>query len=224
MDRIRKVWVCAAVFVVLAVAAQASMGTVNISNLGYFNEKATVTGGGLSGKEVWSGVYTWNVAGWTGQGQYVPGWGFCIELAQLGTVGWLDLIALDQAPLPALYGTPTGMTKADAIRELWGRFFDPAWAAGSDTGKAEAFGAAIWEIVYETEATWDVSSGAGFLATDLDATQANAWLDALDGNGPKASNLVALSRIDGQDYVVQIPEPATLLILGLGSMLCRRKK
>jgi len=224
MDRAGKLWVCAAAVMLCAAAAQASMGTVNISNIGYYNQKANVWGGGLTGKEIWSGVYTWNVVGWTGLGQYVPGWGFCLELPQEGKSGWLDLIALDQAPLPPLYGTPMGMTKADAIRELWGRFFDPAWKTGGDPGKAEAFSAAIWEIIYETDATWDVSSGTGFYATNLDATQANTWLSALDGTGPKADNLVALSRDDGQDYVVEIPEPATMLVLGLGGLLRLRKK
>ncbi len=224
MDRAGKLWLCVVVFVGVVVAAQASMGTVNISNLGYYNQKANVWGGGFTGQEVWSGVYTWNVVGWTGLGQYVPGWGFCIELAQQGQSGVLGLIALDQAPRPPEHGTPMGLTKADAVRELWGRFFNPAWATGGDAAKAEAFGAAIWEIVYETDATWDVTTGAGFKATNLDAAQANLWLSQLNGQGPMANNLVATSSAERQDYVVQIPEPVSLILLAAGAGLLRRRR
>lgn len=217
-------WTVMVVAICLIVAGtQAAVGTVNLQGRGYYNETAVLYGGGLNGVEAWSGVYTWTVVGWTGLGKDVPGWGFCLELAQEGKNGWHDLLELQDAPLPSQYGTPMGMVKADYIRELWGRYFDPAWPTGADTQKAEAFSAAIWEIVYETESIWDVTSGTGFKATGVEqAALANSWLASLNGQGPKATNLYAVSRDDGQDYVVQIPEPMTILILALGSIWVRR--
>ena len=123
--------------------------------------------------------------------------------------------------------TPIGTTKANYIRELWGRDFNPAWTTGADRQMAEAFGAAIWEIIYETDPTWDVTSGTGFHATGIEqAATANLWLSQLDGDPAYfANNLVATSSPDGQDYVVQIPEPMTVMYSRLGALsIVRRRK
>ena len=119
-----------------------------------------------------------------------------------------------------------GMTKANYIRELWGRDFDPAWATGANTQMAEAFNACIWEIIYETDPVWDVTSGTGFYATGIEqAATANLWLSQLNGDTNYfANNLVATSTPDGQDYVVQIPEPATLSLLAVGAAAFLRRR
>lgn len=219
------VWVVGVLLV--AVSAEATLlGTVNIQNRNNaLSDQCKLWGGSLVGVTAKTGVYSWTNAGSTGLGQYVPDWGFCIELPQQEKNGWHDVIPLQEAPLPPLYGSPMGIAKADAIRELWGRFFDANWLTGADKQKAEAFSTAIWEIVYETDATWNVSSGTGFYAINIEQVAlANSWLSQLDGTGPKADNLVAISTEEWQDFVVQIPEPATLAMLALGSLLVLRKK
>jgi hypothetical protein len=208
--------------IVLTSTASATLGTANIQghNNG-LSDIGTVWGGGLSGVTGRTGVYSWTNAGGTGLGTLVPDWGFCIELIRGPYTGWHNVIPLNEAP----NSKPMG-AKADLIRELWGRHFNPTWTApGGNTQMAEAFGTAIWEIIYETDPTWDVTSGPGFYATGIEQyATANAWLNELDGTGPRA-NLAAISTLDGQDYVVQVPEPATITLLGLGALsLLRRKR
>jgi hypothetical protein len=69
---------------------------------------------------------------------------------------------------------------------------------------------------------WDVTinssaGGRGFRAEYLDATMANKWLHSLTGSGPKA-DLLAFSHNGQQNYLVAVPEPATVLLLGLGAV------
>jgi hypothetical protein len=143
--------------------------------------------------------------------------------------GLHDVIPVEEAPIPSLYGSPMGTIKANYVRELWGRNFDPAWTAGVNTQMAEAFNACLWEIIYETTSettTWDVTSGTGFYATDIEEwATANSWLDQLDGNATYyVDNLLAISTPDGQDFLVQVPEPTTLTLLVMGSLLYGRIK
>jgi hypothetical protein len=125
-----------------------------------------------------------------------------------------------------------GTTKANYIRELWGRHFDPAWTTGANKKLAEAFGASLWEIIYETDPVWDVTKGPGFRATGIEqATTANAWLHELNGDTAYfVNNLAATSSPYGQDYLIQIPkstivpEPMTVIILGLGTLTVMRRR
>ena len=227
----RRMFFVAVVLVGIALTSTASatlLGTVDVQNHNNgLSDIGTVWGGGLSGVTGYTGVYSWTITDSTGLGAVVPNWGFCIELTQEPYNGWQNVIPLDEASLPAAYGTPVGNTKADYIRELWGRDFNPAWTTGADRQMAEAFGAAIWEIIYETDPVWDVTSGTGFHATGIEqAATANLWLSQLDGDPAYfAKNLVATSSPYGQDYLVQIPEPVTAVILGFGVLsVVRRRK
>jgi hypothetical protein len=225
-----KVLVLLAAIVVFGVtpASATLLGTVNIQNHNQaYSEQGQLWGGSLTGGTYYTGVYSWTNMGGTGAGVAVPNWGFCIELTQPAQNGWQNVIPLDEAPMPAMpiYGTPMGVTKANYIRELWGRFFDPTWSTGSNRQYAEAFSVCLWEIIYETDPVWNVTSGAGFRAGSIQqAATANLWLSQLNGDTAYfAAGLVATN--DGQDYIVQIPEPATLSLLAVGAVaLLRRRK
>jgi hypothetical protein len=227
--------------VLFAVNAQATiLGTVNIENhnnaLSDIGQLFSPSLGSGSGGSYYTGIYSWTNMGGTGLGTQVPNWGFCIELTQGPYNGWQNLIRLEEAPESMAMGT----TKANYIRELWGRDFDPTWITNPTTANkqlAEAFGACLWEIIYETggsPATWNVLTGSGFHAAGIeDATTANGWLRSLNGDTAYfANNLAATSTPNGQDYLVQlptpippIPEPATICLLGFGALsLIRRKK
>jgi len=226
--RVRSFAVAVLIGIALASTASATLvGTVNIRNHNNgLSDRGTLWGGGLHGVTGYTGVYSWTNAGGTGLGTEVPNWGFCIELTQGPSNGWQNVVPLNEASAPAI-----GTTKANYIRELWGRDFDPAWATGANKKLAEAFGVALWEIIYETSSTWNVTSGPGFRAAGIEqAATANFWLSQLNGNTAYfANNLFATSSPCGQDYLVQIPpiipEPMTVIMLGLGAIsVVRRRK
>lgn len=217
--------------VMTSVASATISGTVKLVNHSNpFSDTATIYGGGLNGLTGYTGIYSWTNAGSTGAGEYVPNWGFCIELTQSPYTGWYTMADLEMSPQPVAYGGPMGTLKANAIRELWGRYFDPAWTTGANKQFAEAFEASLWEIIYETSSTWDVTTGPGFRATGIQqAATANTWLNSLNGNTAYfAQNLAVATSLNGQDFLTQIPEPATVFMLAMGGLLTgwiqKRKK
>jgi hypothetical protein len=77
---------------------------------------------------------------------------------------------------------------------------------------------------------WDVTIDGtvgvgGFRGDYLDSVAANNMLHSLDGTGPRA-DLRVFSYNGQQDYVVAVPEPATIFLLGMGGVfsLMRRRK
>jgi hypothetical protein len=188
------------------------------------------------GNEVVAGVYSLDKTSDTGIGDTwhngsIPG--FCMELQELAPhTTYTYQVVMPENVYNSVIGTTLGITKANYLRELWGRYYDASWgAAGPFTDQqnqsAEAFAAAVWEIIYEdlpgSPLGWDVTidstpGAGGFAATALDADTANKWLHELTGSGPKA-DLRAFVTGGAQDYLVAVPEPATVLMLGLGGLL-----
>jgi len=215
------------------------MHTVEIVNtdLGA-SRPMTVWGGGLDGVAVYGGAYMFKKTDGSGEGKSWPNGelsGFCVELDEPAPeiISKYSVIPLEKGP----FSGPMGTTKAKYISELWGRYYDPSWAGGgSYTSKqnvqAGAFAAAIWEILYEelpaTPLKWNVSvdgsAGAGGFYTNFgDSALANSWLHSLDGTGPRA-DLRILSHDGSQDYIVAVPEPATIVLLGFGCVLSWLRK
>ncbi len=236
----------ATVFAIPCLAAQAAPSdSVKIEFTGHgANEIIDVWGGGQNGASVYSGVYTLDKDGGTGEGNIWPDGSlgtFCIELNQYVPT---EQVKYDVKATENVYNSYLadyiGTDKASYISELWGRFFKPSWQGGGpftsqQNSDAAAFAAAIWEIIYEDFPTsssdaWDVTIDGtaglgGFKATGVDSTTANAWLAILDGTGPMA-DLRAFVNCCKQDYIIEVPEPATIAMLGLGGVLSlvRRKR
>ncbi len=190
--------------------------------------------------EAEAGVFRLYKTGDTGVGstwRNGPIGGFCVELNQAPpqyttsySVGMPDDMTVSYT------GATLGTTKANYLRELWGRYYDPAWAQNGTSAEANrsaaAFAAAVWEIVYEnmsnTGPRWDVTADGtagpgGFLALTVDTAMANRWLQSLTGSGPKA-DLRVFSSSSGQEYLVAVPEPATIVLLGLGGLCSLRRR
>ena len=239
------VLVCLVSSVVIANPAFAVLsGTIYISgDNNKLSGQANIRGGGDNGR-FYTGIYSWTTSNATGTGTLVPNWGFCIDLPQrnINATYGVDSDIMNY-PLPAAYGTPMSVERANLIRELWGRYYDPAWVTNptlNNINLAGAFGCDIWEIIYETardkkgKLILNISSGPGFTASNLSGGKkglANSWLASLTGNGPLANGLLVVTSNTSQDFLVipepatttVIPEPATITLLGLGVLAFLRK-
>ena len=220
------------------------LGTIDISHDDYgAGGTAQLWGGGQYGLYANIGAYILNKSDGTGDGELWENGligAFCIELSEYTSAytKTYGVVLPEDAQRPSTYpGVLIGSEKAEYLREAWGRYYDPAWAASGpyteqQNREAEAFAAVIWEIIYEnlpaTPALWDVTvdgtcGPGGFYATGLDSSIANGMLHALDGTGPKA-DLRAFIYNGKQDYIAEVPEPATVCILAVGAMTLLRKR
>jgi hypothetical protein len=215
--------------------------TVNVVNDGFgAYDAATVWGGGEHGTEVAAGVYTLHKTGDSGTGSM---WhngsiaGFCVELNEpVPTETLRYAVGRPDEMVVSYTGETLGTTKANYLRELWARYYDPTWSQSGASSQANrsaaAFAAAVWEIVYENVpghgAGWDVTADGtfcrgGFVAMNLDTATANRWLQSLTGCGPQA-NLRVFTNDGGQNYLVAVPEPATIVLLALGGLCSLRRR
>ena len=229
--------------VLVAAPVQATtLGTADLISTHFgANDAITVYGAGYAGQEIYSGVYMLTKMSGTGggdtwsDGTSIPG--FCVEAEQLypNNVTHYDLVTT-QSATSTILGEPVGLAKAGLLSELWGRYYDSSWADGSypasENNAASAFGAAVWEIIYEDlpssvlnyNVGVDNTAGVGgFASTTVNQALANSWLHSLDGTGPMA-DLAIFTSDTNQNYLVAVPEPMTILLLGLGGALSVARK
>ncbi|MBN1456456.1 MAG: PEP-CTERM sorting domain-containing protein [Sedimentisphaerales bacterium] len=168
-----------------------------------------------------------------------PAWAFCYELDQQIDCRYSKYYVkeLDDA---------ISSDKADLIRQLWALHYDDSWEQMTlidpynpkntpENQKALAFSFAIYEIIYDYDGDLShLNLSRGSLRAKSYRTNpkesvciAEGWLDDLIDpckyTGPLAQ-LVSLSSCYKQDLIVEIPEPATLAILSLGSLVLLRKR
>jgi len=215
------------------------LGTAEVRDSADFTDgNITVWGGGFSNQAGKGGIYIVDLGATTGAGDDVQRRdddrvnAFCMELPQPPSSSWLDyeVWPVSDASNPGTHvpGNEVGAAKAAYLAELWGRHYGDATQTGS---KAEAFSAAVWEIIYEdlpsTPSGWDVTSwnntASSFKASNADTTLANQWLHSLDGTGPMA-DLVALTNSSKQDFLVEVPEPTSVALIGLGGLALLRRR
>jgi len=114
---------------------------------------------------------------------------------------------------------------------LWQQYFS---SVGTDSTKVSAVQAAIWEVMVESSANpYDIAAGSLAL-TDTDAyalgvkAQANAWLSSIPGvidAMTVSSNIRVLDQNPNhQPFIIEVPEPTTIAVLGLGGLLISRRR
>jgi len=234
--------ILACIFVFVLVSSISFATPVNSVTAEYIgmgaNGSLKIWGGGHKNLRTNAGAFLFEKLSDTGEGSYLENGiisGFCVDLEQGLARGeeTYEVIMPEAGPV----GGAMGSVKAGYLAELWGRYYDSSWSAGgSYSGRqnsdAEAFAAAVWEIIYEdvpgSSSGWDVSRDGtrgrgGFRASELDFAKANSWLGSLDGTGPLA-DLRVLSHSSGQDFLVEVPEPATVVLLCMGFLMLISKK
>ena len=165
---------------------------------------------------------------------------FCMDVLQQapGNFSQYQVMTLESGPIGGS-NTAMGTTRANEIRELFGRFYSPSFT----NTQAAAFEAAIWEIEYESPGNpLSVSSGNVTVGQSNPAMQAvaNGWLSSLTGNPSYYdSNVRAIGSGTYQDYVfttgnsvvgqLPVPEPLTIASVvmamgGLGMYLRKRTR
>lgn len=239
--------ICLIVVLVFPCLTHATVvGTVDVINTGFRSYSTiSVWNGYMAGAPTEAGVSRFIKLDGSGEGNnwangYVDG--FCVELPEQWASARMNYNVIMPADGPRSVSSPgssMGTEKAQYLQELWGRYYNPGWAEGEtfsskQNGQAAVFAAAIWEIVHEdftgSSSGWDVTVDGtpgygGFACEGIDSQLANNWLHSLDGTGPKA-DLRVYSYEGVQDFLVAVPEPATMVLLGIGGIfsLIRKRK
>jgi hypothetical protein len=162
-----------------------------------------------------------------GASQGVAAGAFSLQYRLESTADWIDFLSYclepdellglsgSQVKQGALFGdlgkTSAYAAVADLIRGLWATHFADSLTSAQ---KSAAFQVALWDIAFDGG---DGLNTGNFKLASTSATVrtlANAYLDPASWTATRS--LGAILRIGNQDLVVEVAEPATLGLLGIG--------
>jgi hypothetical protein len=154
-------------------------------------------------RTVQAGIYNLTVAG-------VATSAFCIDVQRAaGTFSDYSYAALANAPDPS--AGPMGATAASNIEKLWAAYYAAAVVDRSGV-EAAALQVAIWEQVALGDGGYTVTVSGNNAVTSLAATMTGNLV-----NLTAKADLQALVSPSGQNYVVPVPEPTTM-VAGAGAL------
>jgi hypothetical protein len=170
-----------------------------------------------------AGLFNWTRTAGTYTGAQGNFWSFCTELGEHvgpGNNYCYDVRDLQDAPSSG----PMGAAKANQVRELFGRYYTPAFGSALSADAATAMQLSIWEIVFENSGVLDLSAGNALFTNNNAAAVvlAQSYLASLDGSGPLNHDIVVMSANGVQDQI--IPTPGTLALAGLGLIASKRRR
>ncbi len=203
----------------LCAGASATVVDITYNGMGYF-ETISITSPGYSGG-VNAGQMLLTAANSSdtnafANGSYIS---YCGDYYQNSNTGPnpYSVVGVDLIPNNA----PMGAAKAAAIGELYA--FAGGAQYGVDSAYACAFQLAIWEVIADYN-TIDPSSGA-FSASGYSA-QAGIYLAALLGSldGSGSANIVGLTNDTYQDFIVEVPGPGSLALIGVAGLVGARRR
>lgn len=112
----------------------------------------------------------------------------------------------------SMAGTSEYASRASAIAGLWNTWFLDSLTSAT---RSAAFQVALWELAYDAGSS--LATGVfRYTASGAVKTQALAYLNPSNWNNPIGATPGVILRTGNQDLVVNIPEPATLALFGLG--------
>jgi len=145
---------------------------------------------------------------------------YCADLSEWISPSHRDYYRTDDnVGIPGRHqGTPQGNRRAASILNRW------SYSVSSNIGRA-ALQLAVWEAIYDNGSTFDVDKGSG--------TRGNFWVDVLSGPSTGAVLSAAAAYYSGssdtgigiyaddqQNLLRGVPEPGTVVLLGLGLAGC----
>lgn len=158
---------------------------------------------------------------------------YCTDLTQIvtGDGATYDLLTVPQLPV-SVGELPMGLTKAQAIYDIFAVHGSAAVGLGAMNSSAAAFQAAIWEIAY------DYDAGAGLSSIDLSAGRVrisntdmsplaadvvSAMGSIISAIGSNGDPLLGVGHNTFQDQLF-VPAPGALTLAGLGMTLAARRR
>ncbi len=205
-----------------ATATEARADTLQFDGLG--NAEIVTVAGTVSGS-FYAGELNWSWLGSTPAGFDASFYSYCIDLLN-DVVNPQDVSIRSTSELTT--PAPDGASKAASLVNT----FAQAIRTGGTGIEAAALQVAIWEAIYDP--VIDLSSGNFQLITEPWAytgqatalaiyDQAALYLQSLaSGQYANATAIWLDAPIPGQDQITSVPEPAALMLLGIGALAAAR--